>query len=72
MRGASKYSSLLEDVRVARWAKNLARGSPITSEVAVRRLGKLCGLLAQIQERSLLLLARALSNDEDAMLIVNI
>ena len=45
MRGENKYSALLEDAHVGRWAKNLARGSPITSEVAVRRLGKLCELL---------------------------
>jgi hypothetical protein len=45
MRGESKYSALLEDAHVGRWAKNLARGSPITSEVALRRLGRLCELL---------------------------
>jgi hypothetical protein len=45
MRGESKYSTLLENAQVGRWAKNLARGSPITSEVAVRRLGRLCELL---------------------------
>jgi len=38
----SKYSYIFEDEALQRWLRNLARGSPITSEVAVRRLGKLC------------------------------
>ena len=46
MRAENKYLALLEDAHVGRWAKNLARGSPITSEVAVRRLGRFCELLA--------------------------
>jgi len=41
----SKYEELLRDGQVRRWLKNLARGSPITGEVALRRLGKVCELL---------------------------
>jgi len=40
-----KYAELLRDQHVLRWSKNLARGSPITAEVAVRRLGKFCEVL---------------------------
>ena len=43
-RGVSKYLVYLQDEQVGRWLKNLARGSPITAEVALRRLSKLCGL----------------------------
>jgi len=45
MRGQSKYSVLLDDAHVKRWFRNLARGSPITAEVALRRLSRLCELL---------------------------
>jgi hypothetical protein len=38
----SRYSYVFEDEALQRWLRSLARGSPITSEVAVRRLGKLC------------------------------
>jgi integrase len=41
----SKYSYLLEDKGVQRWLRNLARGSPITAEVTIWRLGKLCEFL---------------------------
>ena len=34
------------DADVKRWLRSLARGSPVTSEVARRRLGKACELLA--------------------------
>lgn len=37
----SKYSDYLTDPHIRRWFSNLARGSPITAEVALRRLGKL-------------------------------
>jgi hypothetical protein len=35
-----KYSEFLKDQHILRWFKNLARGSPTTAEVAVRRLSK--------------------------------
>jgi len=44
-KGAGKYSDLEKDPQVRRWLRNLAKGSPITGEVALRRLGRLCELL---------------------------
>jgi integrase len=44
-KGVSKYLVYLQDEQVSRWLKNLAKGSPITAEVALRRLSKLCELL---------------------------
>jgi len=41
-----KYAALEADADVKRWLTNLARGSPITAEVAKRRLGKACELLS--------------------------
>ena len=41
-----KYSILQKDEDVARWHKGVRRGSPITAEVSLRRLGKLCELLS--------------------------
>ena len=42
MAGRAKYSSLLEDVDVRRWYENVARGSRVTADVYLRRLGALC------------------------------
>lgn len=44
-KNVTKYSKLLQDEQVKRWHSNLARGSQITAEVALRRLSKLCELL---------------------------
>jgi integrase len=44
-KGVSKYSVYLQDEQVSRWLRNLARGSPVTAEVALRRLSRLCELL---------------------------
>jgi len=44
-KGVTKYAVYLEDGDVRRWFTNLARGSPITAEVALRRLSRLCELL---------------------------
>jgi hypothetical protein len=41
-----KSAALEADADVKRWLANLARGSPITAEVAKRRLGKACELLS--------------------------
>ena len=56
---ASKYASLLKDKRIKRWHDNLARGSPITAAVYLRRLGSFCGArgvkphaLVKLAERS--------------------
>ncbi|MBO3769099.1 MAG: hypothetical protein QXS51_02225 [Thermoproteota archaeon] len=44
-KGISKYSRFLGDEKVRRWLRNLTKGSVITGEVALRRLGKICELL---------------------------
>jgi hypothetical protein len=44
-RPVSKHAWLLQDDGVARWIKNIERGSIITAEVSQRRLGKACELL---------------------------
>ena len=40
--GRAKYASLLEDVDVRRWYENVARGSEVTADVYLRRLGAFC------------------------------
>jgi len=42
----TKYAVLMKNGDVKRWFTNLARGSPITAEVAMRRLSRLCELLS--------------------------
>jgi len=42
MNGKAKYRFLLKDDNVRRWYENLARGSPITADVYLRRLGLFC------------------------------
>jgi len=42
----SKYAKIEGDPSVKRWLMNLGRGSPVTAEVAVRRLSRVCELLA--------------------------
>ena len=37
-----KYAFLLEDVGVRRWYENVARGSDVTADVYLRRLGNFC------------------------------
>jgi hypothetical protein len=37
-----KYQSLLDDVDVKRWRENVSRGSAITADVYLRRLGAFC------------------------------
>lgn len=41
-----KYSDLGKDPEVGRWLRNLRRGSAITAEVALRRLGRVCEFLS--------------------------
>ena len=38
----AKYAFLLEDVDVRRWYRNVARGSQVTADVYLRRLGAFC------------------------------
>lgn len=40
--GKRKYVSLMKDVDVKRWYDNVARGSPVTADVYLRRLGSFC------------------------------
>ena len=37
-----KYQALLDDVDVKRWRENVSRGSAITADVYLRRLGSFC------------------------------
>ena len=55
-KGLSKYNTYENDPAVTRWHTNLSRGSPITAEVALRRLGRACELL-KITPQGLLKLA---------------
>ena len=48
-----KYAAFEKDPTFVRWRTNLARGSPITAEVAVRRLGRVCELLNTNPQRLL-------------------
>lgn len=43
---SGKYANIEKDAEVNRWLRNLRRGSPITAEVALRRLGRACELLS--------------------------
>ncbi|RJS85039.1 hypothetical protein CW706_02410 [Candidatus Bathyarchaeota archaeon] len=40
--GRAKYASLLEDVDIRHWYENVARGSCVTADVYLRRLGAFC------------------------------
>ena len=40
--GRAKYAFLLEDADVRRWYENVARGSEVTADVYLRRLGAFC------------------------------
>ncbi|MEM2868788.1 MAG: site-specific integrase, partial [Candidatus Bathyarchaeia archaeon] len=37
-----KYKHLLDDADVKRWYRNVARGSEVTADVYLRRLGSFC------------------------------
>jgi hypothetical protein len=67
MRAKNKYLTLLADVHVGRWTKNLARGSPITSEVALRRLGRLCGLLGLSPKEIIVKARKDLAGFQDSL-----
>jgi integrase len=49
-RRGSKYSILLEDEHVRRWLSNVSRGSPVTAEVALRRIFRAGELLKRVLE----------------------
>ena len=42
MEKGKKYQHLLEDKGVKRWYENRMRGSPVTADVSLRRLGAFC------------------------------
>jgi hypothetical protein len=54
----SKYRPLLEDDRIRKWVDYVARGSAITAEVYLRRLGRVC-------EEKRLLPSDLLNKDEE-------
>ena len=54
------YAALLEDLKIMRWHANLARGSLITADVYLRRLGNFC-------ETSKITPDKLVSLDEDAL-----
>ena len=43
--GKDKYGNLLKDKDIARWKSNLDRGSKITGDVYLRRLGSFCNFI---------------------------
>jgi hypothetical protein len=62
-----KYATLEADADVRRWLANLARGSPITAEVAKRRLGKACELLSLTPQDMLEKAAKNLKGLQDSL-----
>ncbi|KCZ71304.1 hypothetical protein ANME2D_02506 [Candidatus Methanoperedens nitroreducens] len=64
-KGISKYAPLLKDDDVARWLRNLGRGSPITADVAKRRLSKACELLNLTPKQMVELAKRNLKGFQD-------
>ena len=45
MQREKKYAGLLADTDVKRWYENIGRGSEVTADVYLRRLGNFCGIL---------------------------
>ena len=43
---SGKYSVFKESSDLKRWLTNLSRGSPVTAEVYMRRVGRVCELLS--------------------------
>ena len=52
-----KYRDLFEDPEVKRWYDNVARGSRITADVYLRRLGSICRSRGMKNPKNLLALA---------------
>jgi hypothetical protein len=63
----SKYTELKGNPVLVRWLANLGRGSPLTAEVAVRRLGKTCELLGVSPEELLDKARRDLPGLQDSL-----
>jgi len=49
----SKYSDYLGNPQLRRWLRNLERGSPVTAEVALRRISRSSELLGLSPKRLL-------------------
>lgn len=62
-----KYASFEKNPTFVRWRTNLARGSPITAEVAVRRLGRVCELLETTPQEMLETVEKDLKAFQDSL-----
>jgi hypothetical protein len=62
-----KYAAFEKDPTFVRWRTNLARGSPITAEVAVRRLGRVCELLETTPQEMLETAEKDLKGFQDSL-----
>jgi len=62
-----KYAAFEKDPTFVRWRTNLARGSPITAEVAVRRLGRVCELLDTTPQAMLETAEKGLKGFQDSL-----
>ena len=62
-----KYAAFEKDPTFVRWRTNLARGSPITAEVAVRRLGRVCELLDTTPQEMLETAGKDLKGFQDSL-----
>ena len=62
-----KYAAFEKDPTFVRWRTNLARGSPITAEVAVRRLGRVCELLDTTPQEMLATAEKDLKGFQDSL-----
>lgn len=66
-RKGSKYASLAIDPVVKRWLANLRRGSVITADVSLRRLGRMCELLKMSPQELLTRARRSPARFQDAL-----
>jgi len=64
---SSKYVAFEKDPTFVRWRTNLARGSPITAEVTVRRLGRVCELLDTTSQGMLEKVGKDLKGFQDSL-----
>lgn len=62
-----KYTAFEKDPTFVRWRTNLARGSPITAEVAVRRLGRVCELFDTTPQEMLVTAEKDLKGFQDSL-----
>ena len=62
-----KYAYFSKDEDLQRWLRNLARGSPLTAEVAERRLGKVCELLSTTPQQMIESATKNLKQFQDTL-----